>query len=318
MSGLVFLFPGQGAQYPGMGIELSKEYVTAKKTFEEADEILNFKLSEIIFDGTKVDLMKTEITQPAILTVSMACMRVLNELGIFPLAAAGLSLGEYSALVAGGAMDFGDALPLVKKRGKFMQEAVPEGHGKMLAILGLETRKIEDICEEVRTNTDKIVRPVNYNCPGQVVVAGEASVVDRVGDKCKNENAKKVVELSVSAPFHCEMLKSASEKLENELNKINFKEPQIDILSNVTGDLMKEPDQIRRLLTEQVQAPVLWEQSMRKFLELGYEFYLELPPGSTLTSFMRKIDKKAKCKTVEDPKKIEQVRSELSKEGLFE
>ncbi|UMZ73324.1 ACP S-malonyltransferase [Natranaerofaba carboxydovora] len=317
MSGLIFLFPGQGAQFPGMGSELVEEFETAKRTFKEADEILGFKLSEIILNGEKEDLMKTEITQPAILTVSIACMRVLAELGLKPEASAGLSLGEYSALVTAGSIEFEDALPLVKNRGKFMQEAVPQGQGKMLAVIGGETEKIEKVCEDVRNELGKTVRPVNYNCPGQIVIAGEAPAVDEAGIRCKEQNAKKVIELSVSAPFHSEMLEPASDKLAIELEKIEIKEPKIKVLSNVTGDVMEKPEVIRKLLTKQVKSPVLWEQSMRSFLDMGYKFYLELPPGSTLTSFMRKIDRKnAKIKTIEDPKKIEQVKSELSKEGI--
>ncbi len=312
MKKIAFLFPGQGAQYPGMGLELSQEYDIARQTFEEADDVLGFKLSEIIFYGSKEDLKKTEVTQPAILTVSIACTRVLNGMGIEAAGAAGLSLGEYSALVTGNSLKFEDALPLVKKRGKYMQEAVPEGEGKMLAVLGLETEKIEAVCDEIREETENIVRPVNYNCPGQVVIAGDSLAVDKAGARCKEENAKRAVELPVSAPFHCEMLKPAGDKLEEELKKIEFKPPDIKIISNVTGDLMEAPEQIKRMLTLQVRSPVLWEQSIRKFLDLGFENFIELPPGATLTGFMKKIEKKkVVCKAIDKVENLEQLRKEF-------
>lgn len=319
MSKLAFLFPGQGAQYPGMGQDIANNFTLARETFQEADEVLGFKLSDIIINGPEEKLMQTEMTQPAILTVSIAVMRVLKEVyGVYPGGGAGLSLGEYTALVTADSIKFSEALPLVKKRGKYMQEAVPLGQGKMVAVIGLETKKVEEICQQVREKNDKVVNPVNYNCPGQVVVAGETSVVDKVSSMCEEENARKVIELPVSAPFHCEMLEPASKKLDEELKHIEIKEPGIKVLSNVTGEPMKDPGEIKRLLKEQVKSPVLWEQSMRNFLEKGYNYFVELPPGKTLTSFMRKIErKKVKCKTVESSEKIEKVKKELTEEGII-
>lgn len=199
-----------------------------------------------------------------------------------------------------------------------MQEAVPEGQGKMVAVIGLETDKIEEICFEISEKKEKVVKPVNYNCPGQVVIAGEVPAVDEAVLECQAQKASKIVELAVSAPFHCEMLSPASENLKKELDEVELRKPAIEVLSNVTGERMDDPQQIKDLLTRQVKSPVLWEQSMRKFLELDYSFFIELPPGKTLTSFMRKIErKKAKCKPVEDPEKIEKVSDELVEEGIL-
>ncbi len=298
MSKRAFLFPGQGAQYIGMGEDLCREHPASRQVFEKADEVLGFKLSEIIFRGEESDLQKTEITQPAVLTTSIAVSRAVEEeKGLAPAVAGGLSLGEYSALVAAGALSLEEALPLVQKRGRYMQEAVPEGEGSMAAIIGLSREKVEEICS--REDGGGVVEPANYNCPQQIVVSGETGAVRKAVELAKDEGAKKAVELKVSAPFHCSLLRPVEEKMARELEQVDIVPPRIPVIANVSASFVSDPVDIRNNLIKQVSHPIKWEDSMNRLLEEGYDSFLELGPGKTLTGFMRKISRKVQMAQID-------------------
>ena len=305
---LAFLFPGQGAQYVGMGKALHDNFDVARQTFEEANDALGFDLKDIIFNGSEEDLTKTEVTQPAILTTSIATTRVLELYGIKPEGAAGLSLGEYSALVTAGAISFGDALRTVKKRGRFMQEAVPEGKGKMLSILGLDKNQVAEVCEAVREAGHYIV-PANYNSPKQIVVSGESEGVANSEPLFKEKGAKKVKYLSVSAPFHCDMLAPAAKQLEDELQHVTINKPNITVLSNVTAERFETPQDIKGRLVQQVMSPVLLYQSLAS-LSSNYQFndFLDVGPRNTMSKLMKKVDRKINLEVVETPEDMEQLR----------
>ena len=298
MSKIAFIFPGQGAQYIGMGKELFENIEVCKNIFNIADKELNFELSKLCFEGTEEELNITENTQPAILTTSIAALMALKEQGIKCDVTAGLSLGEYSALVCSGAMDFKDAVKLVKKRGRFMQEAVPVGIGTMAAIIGLEANLVEEACSEARTSG--IVEIANLNCPGQIVIAGEIAAVELACDIAKEKGAKRAMLLSVSAPFHTSMLKPAAEKLEIELENINLEDITIPVMTNVTGDYVKSKDDIKANLKLQVMSSVLWETIIRNMIKDGVDTFVEIGPGKVLSGFVKKIDRKLTVVNVED------------------
>jgi [acyl-carrier-protein] S-malonyltransferase len=302
MAKIAFLFSGQGAQYVGMGKDLYDNFPAAKRVFEQADNSLNFKISSLCFEGPEDKLKETVNTQPAILTHSMACFSILKEEGILPDVVAGLSLGEYSALVAAESMNFEQAVPLVQKRGKFMQEAVPLGHGTMAAILGLDKEAIMEICQQA-SGVGK-VEAANFNCPGQIVIAGEVKAVDRAVELAKQRGAKRAMILAVSAPFHCSLLKPAEEKLAKELDKVEIKNTKIPVVSNVNADFIHEASDIKKLLIKQVSSPVLWEDSIRKMIESGVDTFVELGPGKALTGFVKKVDKNLVTLNVEDTQSL--------------
>ena len=302
MSKIAFIFAGQGAQYIGMGKELAENIAACRVIFEEADSALGFELSKLCFEGTKEELDKTENTQPAVLTTSIACLKALEANGIKPDVTAGLSLGEYSALVCSGVLSFKDAAVLVRKRGRFMQEAVPLGVGTMAAILGLDAEAVRNACEEAKEFG--IVEPANYNCPGQIVIGGEIEGVGKASEKAKEMGAK-VMPLSVSAPFHTSMLKPAADKLEQELKNVNLSEIKIPVMTNVTGDYISEASEIKELLRRQVMSSVKWENIIRKMLEDGVDTFIELGPGKVLSGFVKKVDRKVTVLNVEDLKSLE-------------
>jgi [acyl-carrier-protein] S-malonyltransferase len=302
MSKIAFIFAGQGAQYVGMGKELAENIIVCREVFEEADKALGFEISKVCFEGAKEELDKTENTQPAILTTSIAAFKALEVKGIKPDVVAGLSLGEYSALVCSGVLNFSDAVKLVKKRGKFMQEAVPVGVGTMAAILGLGAEDVKAACAQA--SECGIVEPANFNCPGQIVIGGEIEAVKVASDKVK-ERGGKVIPLSVSAPFHTSMLKPAAIKLEEELKTVELGGIKVPVVTNVTGDYVKDALEIKQLLKRQVMSSVLWENSVKKMIEDGVDTFVELGPGKVLSGFVKKIDRKVKVVNVEDLKSLE-------------
>lgn len=298
MKKIAFIFSGQGAQYIGMGKDLCDKFQASKKVFEEADNALGFCISELCFHGSKDELDKTENTQPAILTTSIAALKALEMRGIKPQVVAGLSIGEYSALVCNNAFKFQDAVKLVKKRGRFMQEAVPIGKGAMAAILGLSGDKVKQICKE--ESAFGVVEPSNFNCPGQVVVAGEKEAVKKAAEDAKAAGARRVVMLKVSGPFHTSMLKPASDRLKLELENMNVQDFEIPIITNVTGDYVQSKDEIKFLLQKQVMSSVLWEDTIQRMISDGVDTFVEIGPGKVLSGFVKRIDKNLNIFNVED------------------
>ena len=288
-----FVFPGQGSQFVGMGNDF------AESLLDQANAILGFDLKKICFEGPEEELKKTEITQPAILTVSVAAFDKLQirlrRTNIQLQTLAGHSLGEYSALVAAGAIRFEDAVKIVHLRGKFMQEAVPLGVGAMAAILGGERNKINEICQEVGN-----VWPANYNSPEQIVISGQKESVEKAGEKIKAAGAKRVIPLAVSAPFHCPLMQPAADKLSMELEKIEIKNAQIAVVANVTADYVTKGEAIRALLIKQVTSPVLWEDSIKKMIADGVTQFIEAGPGKVLSGLIKSIDKSVAVKTYQE------------------
>lgn len=304
MGKVAFVFPGQGSQSVGMGKEFYDQYSVAKEVFEEADRALGFSLTDMCFSGPEEELRKTFNTQPAILTVSVACYKVLKQQGIRPDIVAGHSLGEYSALVAAGTLSFADAVRLVRKRGQYMQEAVPLGEGSMAAVLGMERSKVIEICEQVQQETGT-VQAVNFNCPGQIVIAGKTSAVDRAIELLKAAGAKRAVPLPVSAPFHSTLLKPAAEKLAIELDKVAIQDAGIPVVANVNGKSLTKADTIKHSLVEQAASPVLWEDCVSEIAGFGATIFVEVGPGKVLTGFTKKIIKEASTLNVEDMASLE-------------
>lgn len=303
MSKLAFVFPGQGAQKVGMGKDFFDNYDVAKKMFKEADEALGYSIMKMCFEGPEEDLKLTANTQPAILTISCIANEILKENGVQPEITGGHSLGEYSALVAAGVLKFQDAVVLVHKRGAYMQEAVPVGEGGMAAIIGVDREKIVEICQSV--SAESPVQAVNFNCPGQIVIAGATRGVELAVEELKAAGAKKAVILPVSAPFHSTLMKPAAEKLAVELDKVTLSDARIPVVANVNAQVLTKAEDIKASLVAQAASPVLWEDCVAKMKEFGADVLLEAGPGKTLCGFNRRIDKSIKSLNVEDVESLE-------------
>lgn len=298
MGKIAVVFAGQGSQKIGMGKELAENFKVASDVFDEASEALGFDVKKMIFEGDEETLMLTENTQPAIVTMSIAAYRVLQEKGIKPDMVAGLSLGEYSAHVAAGTLKFSDAVRLVKKRGKFMQEEVPNGVGAMAAILALDSESVLECCG--KASEFGICEAANFNCPGQIVVSGEVKAVEKCCELAKEKGAKRAMLLSVSAPFHCSMLKGAGEKLAKELENAEVFDMNIPVITNVTAEYVENKEEVKELLIKQVSNSVKWEESIRKMIADGADTFIEVGPGKALSGFIKKIDKEKTVYNVED------------------
>jgi len=286
-----------------MGKELVQNYKEAMNIFDLASERLGIDMKKLCFEGDEEELKKTENTQPSILTVSIALLEVLKLKGIEPQIAAGLSLGEYSALVASKAISFADAVALVKKRGKYMQEAVPAGEGTMAAIMGIERESVME-CLKMASGYG-VVEAANFNCPGQVVIAGHTSAVEKACSILKERGARKAIMLPVSAPFHSSLLKPAGEKLAAELENVNISDNELPVVSNVNAQVIMNKYEIKRCLIEQVSSSVLWEDSIRRMIDLGVDTFIEVGPGRTLSAFVKKIDKSLYVHNVENIETME-------------
>jgi [acyl-carrier-protein] S-malonyltransferase len=295
---IALIFPGQGSQSVGMGKELAEKYSVARQTFEEADEALGYKLSQVCFEGPEERLRLTEITQPAILTVSVAALRVIETQMPKPSCVAGHSLGEYSAHVAAGTFSFADAVRTVRNRGKYMQEAVPVGAGAMAAILGMEFDKVAAVCEEAAQG--EICSPANINSPEQIVISGNASAVARATKLADERGAKRAKLLPVSAPFHCSLMKPAQDRLAGDLAKLGWNNPVYPVACNVDAELVADSKRALESLVRQVTGSVKWEQCMRVLIARGVQTFIEIGPGKVLCGLMRQIDRAKTCFNVAD------------------
>jgi [acyl-carrier-protein] S-malonyltransferase len=298
LSPVAFLFPGQGSQVPGMGKELAALYPAARNTFQEADDALGFAISQLCFEGPEDKLKMTEITQPAILTVSIAAARVLKEKGIVPQYVAGHSLGEYSAHVAAGTLKFADAVRAVRNRGRYMQEAVPAGQGAMAAILGMPLDQLQQVCAE--SAQGEVVSPANINSPAQIVISGSAKAVERAAELALQRGAKKTVMLPVSAPFHCALMQPAQDRLAQDLIDLPFSDPAVPVISNIDAEAKTAGDASRDALIRQVTGAVQWMGCIQKLIQLGAKTFIEVGPGKVLTGLMRQIDRAQTALNMED------------------
>jgi [acyl-carrier-protein] S-malonyltransferase len=300
---IAFLFPGQGSQKAGMGKALALAFPESRAVFDEADRALGFPISSLCFEGPEEDLQLTANTQPAILTTSVAAYRALAARGVQPQWVAGHSLGEYSALVAAGTLALADAVSVVRRRGQYMQEAVPVGTGAMAAILMLDLAAIEQACLEAAEG--EVVAPANMNGPGQVVIAGTRAAVERAMERCKAAGAKRVVSLPVSAPFHCALMKPAQDRLEPELRGLPFRDPAFPLVNNVDATVVRSGDLCREGLIRQVSSPVRWQESVERLVAEGVTTFVEVGPGEVLAGLVKKIAKGAQMLSVRDPESLE-------------
>jgi [acyl-carrier-protein] S-malonyltransferase len=308
-SHIAFLFPGQGSQSVGMGKDLAENYPVARRTFEEADDALGYKLSELCFEGPEDKLKLTENTQPAILTVSVAAFRVLSEKGLRPAYVAGHSLGEYSAHVAAGTLSFADAVRTVSKRGKYMQEAVPVGVGAMAAVLGMPLEQVMAVAHEAAHG--EVCQAANINSPEQIVISGHAGAIDRAVELAPERGAKKAVHLPVSAPFHCALMQPAQDRLAIDLHALKFQTPSYPVACNVDAELVSQPEKARDALIRQVTGSVKWDASVRLLAKAGATIFVEVGPGKVLWGLMRQIDRSKTCLTAGDEASVQKALGQL-------
>lgn len=315
MSKIAFVFPGQGSQVVGMGQELALKHSEVMELFQKADETLKDNLSTLIFEGPQEVLTKTVNAQPALLTTSIALLNFFQKSGIKADYVAGHSLGEYTALVAAGALTFEEGVYAVRKRGEFMEKAVPNGEGTMAAVLGLDREKLADVTKTV----DESGFPVslaNLNCPGQIVISGSTKGVELAGEKAKEAGAKRVIPLEVSGPFHSSLMKPASSELRAVLDSIDMKNAEIPVVANVSADLMSNAAEIKEKLIEQLYSPVLWEDSVEKMIELGVDTFIEIGPGKVLSGLIKKVNRSVKTFSVSDEESCQSVIDALKEEKL--
>ena len=309
---IAFVFPGQGSQAPGMGRDLWEQYPAARAVFEEADEALGFALSELCFDGPAEELQLTENTQPAILTASVAALRAMEAEGFpAPDFVAGHSLGEYSALVAAGALKLRDAVRVVRQRGRFMQEAVPVGAGAMAAVLGSDFETVEAVCREAALEGE-VCSPANVNSPGQIVIAGSAAAVERAVPLLKARGAKRAVPLKVSAPFHCALMMPAQERLAEALAEVAFDDPRVPLVTNVDAAIIRTAEEARASLVRQVSSPVRWRESVELLEREGVRSFVEVGPGKVLSGLVRQTAPRVQCVNVEDSQSLTAARAALA------
>ncbi|MEW6661270.1 MAG: ACP S-malonyltransferase [Bacillota bacterium] len=303
MTRIALVFPGQGSQAVGMGLEMAQKYQEAQEVFNQADTKLGFPLSDLCFHGPEEELKLTVNTQPAVLAASIACLRVLETTGIDFDIAAGHSLGEYSALVAAGVMEFPDALGIVRERGRLMEEALPAGQGGMAAVMGLAFEEIEKICNEAAN--EGIVAPANYNSPGQLVIAGDMAALHLAIHLAKQAGAKRVILLPVSGPFHSPLMEPAGKKLAEVLAGIPLAKTRKKVVANVTADFVETPEEVRAALVRQVSSPVRWEESVLKMVAHGVDTFVEIGPGTVLSGLIKKIDKNVRVLNIQDLASLE-------------
>jgi [acyl-carrier-protein] S-malonyltransferase len=304
MGQIAFVFPGQGSQAVGMGKALHDSFEAARAVFVEADAVLGFPLSRLCFQGPDDQLKLTENTQPAILAVSTAAWRVLSEAGVRPDFVAGHSLGEYSALVAANSLRLNDALRVVRKRGRYMQESVPVGQGAMAAILGLTADQVEALCREAAQG--EVLSPANLNTPSQIVIAGTAAAVDRALQLARSHGARKAVQLPVSAPFHCALMQPAQERLAKDLGQTVFANPEYPLINNADAAEVRSGDAIAGSLSRQVCSSVRWTESVQKLIGAGVKLFVEVGPGKVLCGLIRQIDRTVRTANIEDPQSLAQ------------